>query len=155
MIWASQKYVALNNTIWTWKRSLNLYFPIGPLNNIFQTKYCSPLSVLDDPLCLKEDGFAFLTGRKLTGRLWLFPPTDLVVACLSIIRNLKWTSDSRLHILLVIPDHALLKAITFFRKIAVKKHWCSLQKKGRDANKLAIKVRSRSFVLVSIGSYND
>ena len=125
----------------------------GPLNNPFQTKYCSAVSKLDDQLSLKEDGFTFLTTRKLTGRLWLFPPIDLTMPSLQIIRNLKWPENNQLQILLVLPDHMLPKAILFLRSVNQPRHWVYLQRRGRSARYMAIKVRSRSFVIISIGNY--
>ena len=83
----------------------------GPLNNVFDTMYCSAISVQDDQKSLKIDGLTFLTTKKLEGRIWIFPPLDLVLPCLSILKNIKWPTDDRLQVLLVIPQETMQKAI--------------------------------------------
>ena len=135
------------------KIDLDLYS--SPLDNVFNTHYCSNLWVEDDPKNLRMTAIQFLCSEKVftRGQIWVFPPDNAVETVTKKIIQLNWNIlINRVRILLVVREKrvpfvtASLKCVDELQKIDLK----MLQKGHKPATNL--KVRSaESFVIVTFG----
>lgn len=135
------------------KVDLDLYS--SPLDNVFDTFYCSNLWVEDDSKNLRMNALQFLGSEKVLtrGQIWAFPPDGAVEMLTKKVIQLDWgILIHRIRILMVVREKrvpfvmASLKCVVELGQIELK----TLQKGHKPA--INLKIRSaETFVVVIFG----
>ena len=125
----------------------------GSNSNVFETMYCSDITILDDKYNMKMCGLEFLCEKKLGGVIWMYPRSELVKQMMEIVCKLNWEELEGLKMLILVTESKVPQVWDKLRNVkCIKKlKFETFARMGRKPVKLSKKTK-QNYVLFIVES---